>query len=182
VIIFRATVQSRNRSVAPAAAANVLENCISTAHMPARAASESADTPTYRTETLASTPPEIALALPAAPAPRPPRPAGQRQGLRLGDLGALRVPISHRSDPWPPEQGRRALHRARGGGAHRAGPCAAARAGAGAGAPALQNGRWIDRPFIVLTETKFSKRHIPVWARYSPLRTRVEAHANTLSP
>ena len=39
-----------------------------------------------------------------------------------------------------------------------------------------------DRPFIVLTETKFSKRHIPVWARYSPLRTRVEAHANTLSP
>jgi hypothetical protein len=38
------------------------------------------------------------------------------------------------------------------------------------------------RPFIVLTETKFSKRHIPVWARYSPLRTRVEAHANTLSP
>ena len=26
-----------------------------------------------------------------------------------------------------------------------------------------------DRPFIVLTETKPSKRHIPVWARYSPL-------------
>jgi hypothetical protein len=40
----------------------------------------------------------------------------------------------------------------------------------------------IDRPFIVLTETKPSKRHIPVWARYSPHRTRVEAHANTLSP
>jgi hypothetical protein len=40
----------------------------------------------------------------------------------------------------------------------------------------------IDRPFIVLTETKPSKRHIPVWARYSPLRTRVEAHANTFSP
>jgi hypothetical protein len=39
-----------------------------------------------------------------------------------------------------------------------------------------------DRPFIVLTETKTSNRHIPVWARYSPLRTRVEAHANTLSP
>ena len=39
-----------------------------------------------------------------------------------------------------------------------------------------------DRPFIVLTETKPSKRHIPVWARYSPLRTRVEAYANTLSP
>jgi hypothetical protein len=35
----------------------------------------------------------------------------------------------------------------------------------------------IDRPFIVLAETKPSKRHIPVWARYSPLRTRVEAHA-----
>jgi len=42
--------------------------------------------------------------------------------------------------------------------------------------------RAIDRPFIVLAETKPSKRHIPVWARYSPLRTRVEAHANTLSP
>ena len=40
----------------------------------------------------------------------------------------------------------------------------------------------IDRPFIVLTEKKFSYRHIPVWARYSPHRTRVEAHANTLSP
>jgi hypothetical protein len=26
-----------------------------------------------------------------------------------------------------------------------------------------------DRPFIVLAETKPSKRHIPVWARYSPL-------------
>jgi hypothetical protein len=39
-----------------------------------------------------------------------------------------------------------------------------------------------DRPFIVLAETKPSKRHIPVWARYSPLRTRVEAHANTLLP
>ena len=40
----------------------------------------------------------------------------------------------------------------------------------------------IDRPFIVLTETKSSYRHIPVWARYSPHRTRVEAHANLLSP
>ena len=39
-----------------------------------------------------------------------------------------------------------------------------------------------DHPFIVLTETKFSIRYIPVWARYSPLRTRVEAHAITLSP
>jgi hypothetical protein len=38
-----------------------------------------------------------------------------------------------------------------------------------------------DRSFIVLTETKTSNRYIPVWARYSPLRTRVEAHANTLS-
>ena len=33
---------------------------------------------------------------------------------------------------------------------------------------------------IVLTETKFSLRYIPVWARYSPLRTR--AYAITLSP
>ncbi len=39
-----------------------------------------------------------------------------------------------------------------------------------------------DDPFIVLTETKSSYRHIPVWARYSPHRTRVEAHVNTLSP
>jgi hypothetical protein len=39
-----------------------------------------------------------------------------------------------------------------------------------------------DSPFIVLTETKSSYLHIPVWARYSPHRTRVEAHANTLSP
>jgi hypothetical protein len=31
----------------------------------------------------------------------------------------------------------------------------------------------IDRPFIVLTETKSSYRHIPVWARYSPVRLRV---------
>jgi hypothetical protein len=40
----------------------------------------------------------------------------------------------------------------------------------------------IDRPFIVLTETKPIYPHIPVWARYSPHRTRVEAHVNTLSP
>ncbi len=31
-----------------------------------------------------------------------------------------------------------------------------------------------DTPFIVLTETKFSFRCIPVWDRYSPHRTRVE--------
>jgi len=37
----------------------------------------------------------------------------------------------------------------------------------------------VDDPFIVLTETKFSIRYIPVWARYSPLRTRVE---HMLSP
>ena len=42
--------------------------------------------------------------------------------------------------------------------------------------------RKINQPFIVLTETKFSYRYIPVWARYSPHRTRVEAHANMLSP
>ena len=39
-----------------------------------------------------------------------------------------------------------------------------------------------DDPFIVLTETKFRIRYIPVWARYSPLRPRVEARAITLSP
>jgi hypothetical protein len=38
-----------------------------------------------------------------------------------------------------------------------------------------------DDPFIVLTETKFSIRYIPVWARYSPLRTRVKAHALTMT-
>jgi hypothetical protein len=31
-----------------------------------------------------------------------------------------------------------------------------------------------DPPFIVLTETKFIFRCIPVWDRYSPHRTRVE--------
>jgi hypothetical protein len=31
-----------------------------------------------------------------------------------------------------------------------------------------------DPSFIVLTETKFSFRCIPVWDRYSPHRTRVE--------
>ena len=30
-----------------------------------------------------------------------------------------------------------------------------------------------DTPFIVLTETRFSFRCIPVWDRYSPYRTRV---------
>jgi hypothetical protein len=44
------------------------------------------------------------------------------------------------------------------------------------------SGESINQPFIVLTETKFSYRYIPVWARYSPHRTRVEAHANMLSP
>jgi hypothetical protein len=48
--------------------------------------------------------------------------------------------------------------------------------------PARVAGASDDRPFIVLAETKNSNRRIPVWARYSPLRTRVEAHANTLSP
>ena len=38
----------------------------------------------------------------------------------------------------------------------------------------LQQLKVIDRPFIVLTETKFSFRCIPVWDRYSPHRTRVE--------
>jgi hypothetical protein len=39
-----------------------------------------------------------------------------------------------------------------------------------------------DDSFIVLTETKFSICYIPVWARYLHLRTRVKAHAMTLSP
>ena len=30
----------------------------------------------------------------------------------------------------------------------------------------------INQPFIVLTETKFSYRYIPVWARYSPTEGR----------
>jgi hypothetical protein len=36
------------------------------------------------------------------------------------------------------------------------------------------DGVYDDRSFIVLTETKFSFRCIPVWDRYSPHRTRVE--------
>ena len=75
-------------------------------------------------------PPELAGACAAAPAPRPRRPAGQRLSLHLGDLGAPGVPISLRDAGRPPEQGRCALH----GGAHRAGPCA----GAGAGAVRLR--------------------------------------------
>ncbi len=41
-----------------------------------------------------------------------------------------------------------------------------------------------DRSFIVLTETKFSFRCIPVWDRYSPHLTRVEkkTHVIMLSP
>jgi hypothetical protein len=35
-----------------------------------------------------------------------------------------------------------------------------------------------DDPFIVLTETKFSICYIPVWARYSPLRTRINIHVH----
>jgi len=88
-------------------------------------------TPTCRSKKLASIPPELASAQPAAPAARAPRPASQRLGPRLGDRGAPGVPISHRGAPRPPEQERCALHWARGRGAHRAGPWAAARAGAG---------------------------------------------------
>jgi len=79
---------------------------------------------------LASTAPELAGACAAAPALRPRRPAGQRLSLNLGTSGTPEVPISYRGAGRPPEQGRCALHQARGGGAHRAGPCAAARAGA----------------------------------------------------
>ena len=98
-------------------------------HTPHRSAP--AHTPTCRSKKLTSTPPELAGAQPAAPAPLPRRPAGQRLSLHLGDVGAPGVPISHRWAGLPPEQGRCALHRARGGGAHRAGRWAAAGAGAG---------------------------------------------------
>jgi hypothetical protein len=101
------------------------------AHMPAHASSENVDTPHIPHQKLASTTPELAGAQPAAPAPRPPRPAVQRLGPRLGDRGAPGVSISHRGAPRPPEQGRCAHHRACSRGAHRAGPWAAARAGAG---------------------------------------------------
>ena len=42
--------------------------------------------------------------------------------------------------------------------------------------------RWTDDdpPFIVLTETKFSFRCIPVWDRYSPHRTRVEKKTHVI--
>ena len=106
------------------------------AHMHTHGASERAATHTCPTEMLASMLPELAGACAAAPAPRPRRPAGQRLSLRLGVLGAPGVPIWHRGAGRPPEQGRCALHRARGGGAHRAGRWAAA----GAGARRLQGG------------------------------------------
>ena len=97
---------------------------------PPRHRSAPAHTPTCGSKKLASTPPELAGACAAAPALRPRRPAGQRLSLHLGVLGAPGVPIWHRGAGRPPEQGRCALHRARGGGAHRAGRWAAARAGA----------------------------------------------------
>ena len=50
--------------------------------------------------------------------------------------------------------------------------------------PERAGGNGDDPSFIVLTETKFSFRCIPVWDRYSPHRTRVEkkAHVIMLSP
>jgi hypothetical protein len=73
----------------------VLENGISTAtrkHASTRFVRELRHPPhvTCRTKKLASTPPGLAGAQPAAPAQRPPRPAGQRLGPRLGDRGAPR--------------------------------------------------------------------------------------------
>jgi hypothetical protein len=70
---------------------------------------------------------------PSRPRPRRACRAPRANGWdpRLGDRGAPEVPISHCAAPRPPEQGRCALHQARGRGAHRAGPWAAARAGAG---------------------------------------------------
>ena len=98
ISIFRATVQPRSRSVAPAAAANVLENGISTA---------------------------IRI--------HAPRANGWDLVWAQGDLGAPRVPISHRGAPRPPEQGRCALDRDRGRNAHRAGLCARRRCKMAAG-------------------------------------------------
>ena len=37
-----------------------------------------------------------------------------------------------------------------------------------------------DCPFIVLAETKPSKRHIPVWARYSPLNPQMSFHTDEM--
>ena len=87
-------------------------------------------------------PPAAAKSSPARPmsslAPSRPRPRRARRAPRanrweprLGDRVAPGVPIWHRGAGRPPEQGRCALHRARGGGAHRAGRWAAAGAGAG---------------------------------------------------
>jgi len=82
-------VQPRSSSVALAAAASVLENGIYTlrqlAHMPARASSESVDTPTCRTKKIASMPSELAGAMSEAPSPHPLGPAGYRlQGQTAG--------------------------------------------------------------------------------------------------
>ena len=83
-----------------------------------------AHTPTCRSKKLASTPPELAGAQPAAPAPRLPRPAGQRLGT-------------------PPGRPRRA------GGAHLA-PRRAAAPGAGALCPpsGSRQGRASCRPLV----------------------------------
>ena len=100
-------------------------------------------TTTHHTGQRPRTPPHAAAkSSPARPmsslAPSRPRPRRARRAPRansweprLGDRVAPGVPIWHRGAPRPPEQGCCALHRARGGGAHRAGPWAAARAGAG---------------------------------------------------
>ena len=132
--IFRATVQPCSRSVAPAAAASVLESGISTAirtHASTRFVRERRHPPHAAPKSSPARPPsELA---PSRPRPRRARRAPRANGWepRLGDRVAPGVPIWRRGAPRPPEQGRCALHRARGGGAHRAGPWAAARAGAG---------------------------------------------------
>jgi hypothetical protein len=85
------------------------------------------------------------------------------------------VPISYRGAGRPPEQGRCALHRAHGGGAHRAGPCAAARAGARRCRAALQNCAGHGARFFHAAATRSGARrfnraraHIPGTDHASP--------------
>ena len=117
-------MQPRSRSVAPAAAASVLENGISTAtctHASTRFVRERRHPPHAAAKSSPARPP-------SSLAPSQPRP---RRACRAPLANGWEPRLGDRVAPRPPEQGRCALHRARGGGAHRAGPWAAARAGAG---------------------------------------------------
>jgi hypothetical protein len=112
--IFRATVQPRSSSVAPAAAASVLENGISTAtctHASSRFVRERRQPPHAAAKSSPARPPS-SLA-PSQPRPRRPCRTPLANGWEpcLGDRVAPGVTIWHRGAPRPPEQGRCARRR-----------------------------------------------------------------------